>query len=149
MTSNIQDGFEVISSSERSQDIKDAKFQAFNDNPVCGCGWCSDDPPPHFIGIKLPSPKVANCVTFTSPRYLPYSPKEFQMEGSNDGKTFMTLSIQSTSFDGNIQKRSFRFNNTQPFNCYRIFVTKNHCDYDGYLHMNVVACKHVNFGFSE
>ena len=76
---------------------------------------------------KLASPKIATFVTFTSDGDdWEFSPKEFRIEGSNDGNSFITLSAQSTSFDGWNQKRTFRFKNTQPFSYYRIVITENH-----------------------
>ena len=143
MTSNIQDGFEVIASSEYNN-TDNAKFHAFNDNPEYGYGWLSKFNEQHtFIGIKLPTPKIANIVTFTScGSYWESEPEKFRIEASNDGNSFITLSIQSTPFDGPNQRRTFRFDNTQPFSCYRIVVAKD-------LGFKYTRCKHLNFGFSS
>ena len=128
---------------------ENAKFQAFNDNPKYEYGWhSSDSNETKFIGIKLASPKISNFITFTSygSGWWKISPIEFRIEGSNNGNSFISLSTQSTSFYHKHQKRTFNFDNNQPFLLYRIVCLKNSdMTNDG----NWSSLKHLNFGYMK
>jgi hypothetical protein len=110
MKSDNQDGFETFASSFGYM-IGNHKFQAFNDNPLNGCGWLSNGHIPEFIGIKLPSPKIANFMTIQSyGGNWRYSPQSFRIESSNDGKKqFIVFQFDSVNFTSQVNKSLFYF----------------------------------------
>ncbi len=94
------------------------KFLSFNYNPN------------FWFQLQFPTAQVVNEYTFTSGNDSPErDPKDWNLQGSNDGTTWTTLDTRTgESFSDREVTVTYMFNNNTPYTYYRVNVTANNGD---------------------
>ncbi|MDY8138391.1 T9SS type A sorting domain-containing protein [Aquimarina sp. 2201CG5-10] len=82
---------------------------------------------PSWIQIQLPAAVIVNKLAITSANdFLDRDPEDFNIQGSNDGTNWITLSSWSgQTWSNRFQRKEFTFTNTTNYTYYRINTTKN------------------------
>lgn len=125
LTEASQDGYEVSASS--ACDGGHAAKYAFDDNTQTR--WAtSSGAGDLWLKVKLPNPAVFNAAKI-APRgdnYLDQAPKNFEIQGSDDGETWNTLLSRTDEAWTTLgELRLFKFENETPYLYYRLFITAN------------------------
>ena len=128
MSSNSQDGYVASASSVFNSDH--AIWKAFDRN--INSTWATQDyiNPPQWLRIKLPTAKKCEILQLTSrnDKWWTQIPKDFILQGSNDGSTWTDLLTQ-TNVNWTEQAQTKRFNiptsNQADYLYYRIYMTAN------------------------
>jgi hypothetical protein len=94
------------------------KFLSFNYNPN------------FWFQLQFPTAQVVNEYTFTSGNDSPgRDPKDWNLEGSNDGTNWTQLDNRSSeAFDSRQETKSYTFSNNTAYTYYRVNVTANNGD---------------------
>ena len=126
MSSNSQDGY-VASASSTFGGTTHPAYRAFDNSSNVDNKWLSvaNDIRNAWLKIELPTAKVANAFLIQVPaeRYTERSPKNFQIQGSNDNSTWTTLVTASELSWSNNQARTFNCENYTAYKFYRIYIT--------------------------
>ena len=125
LTRAAQDGYEVYSPSE--YDVNHAARFAFDDNVHTRWATVANSGDGR-LQIKLPKPCVFDAVKIGArgDACLDQSPRDFQVQGSNDNINWTPLGSEMNvhwKFLGEF--KTFRFNNTVPYLYYRLYITSN------------------------
>ena len=130
MSSNSQNGY-VASAQSIYNDITQP-WKAFDrTSSSIDDGWGSgtvatdsEGNPYTWLQIQLPEAKVANCMYLApkSSQLISQLPKDFILQGSNDGSTWINL---LTETDQVYNDKSWTFENTTAYTYYRLYLTKN------------------------
>ncbi|MFC4653878.1 discoidin domain-containing protein [Rheinheimera marina] len=85
---------------------------------------------PSWVQLDYPAPVAISSLALTSANDSPgRDPENFNLQGSNDGVTWVTLgSWLGESFDERFERQSFRVDNSLAFSSYRLNITKNKGD---------------------
>lgn len=85
---------------------------------------------PSWVQIDLPEPKAVDTLVLTSADDAEgRDPENFNLQGSNDGENWFTLSEWiGESFDERHQRRQFSVANSLAFSSYKLNITKNKGD---------------------
>ena len=120
MQSAEQDGY-VVSASGRLN-ASYAEWMAFDGDK--STAWSGSGSIPAWIQIKCPNATVSNCVSITTcSSNLSEMPKNFTIEGSNDGVQFDILDTQTdVSWTAN-ETKSFTFENSTAYRYYRLSIS--------------------------
>ena len=128
MSSSSQDGYVASASSEFNSEH--AAYLAFDRN--IDTKWATQDniTPPQWLQIKLPTAKKCAILELSSrnDRWWNQIPKDFILQGSNDGSTWTDLLTQSgTSWTSQAQTIRFEVPTANQANYlyYRIWATAN------------------------
>ena len=80
-----------------------------------------------WVAYKMAAPVAVSSYSMVSANDFPgRNPKDWTLEGSNDGTTWTVLDTQTNqSWDEPFQTRKFEFTNTTPYANYRLNITKN------------------------
>jgi len=83
-----------------------------------------------WFQLQFASAQVINEYTFTSANDSPErDPKDWDLEGSNDGTSWIQLDNRSSeTFDSRQQTKSYTFSNNTAYTYYRVNVTANNGD---------------------
>jgi len=86
--------------------------------------------PNFWFQLQFPTAQVVNEYTFTSGNDSPErDPKDWNLQGSNDGTTWTTLDTRTgETFANREQTVTFTFSNNTPYTYYRVNVTANNGD---------------------
>lgn len=126
LSSANQDGYEVTGSSQ--WDSGSAPYYAFDDDKATR--WVASSTGTQWLQVKLPTATVCNVARITSrPESgdVNQAPTSFEIQGSNDGETWDTLTSQSGvtwTSAGETQSFSFSDNETA-YLYYRLYITAN------------------------
>ncbi len=121
LSSNSQDGYETTADSLWSGS---QAFHAFDGN--VDSSWASSQANTHWLQIKLPEASVSTVaqIISRSDGYLSQHPKDFEIQGSNDGETWDTLTSQTgILWSSTSQSKEFNFENETAYQYYRLWVT--------------------------
>ncbi len=123
MLAASQDGY--IASAESQYNNDHAALYAFDGNS--NTRWASGGGAPSWIQIQFPTEVVCNAYQITSRNdgYYNQAPREFRLEGSNDGTTWITLDTQTGIVFNQNETKLFDFINERAYSYYRIYVTAN------------------------
>ncbi|WP_335924596.1 discoidin domain-containing protein [Shewanella indica] len=82
---------------------------------------------PSWVRVDLLAPKAVDTLVLVSANDAKgRDPENFQLQASNDGTNWLTLSEWiGESFDKRFQRRHFSVNNTLAYSSYRLNITKN------------------------
>lgn len=82
---------------------------------------------PFYVNLEFKTPVVAGYYALTSGNDAPdRDPRDWEIQGSNDGVTFVTLDTRTAyTFSGRVQTREFFFNNNKAYKIYRFDIKKN------------------------
>ena len=85
---------------------------------------------PSWVQVKLPEAAAVNKLALISANDAPArDPENFNLQGSNDGTTWITLaSWLGESFDERFERKQLSFGNDLGFSYYRLNITKNKGD---------------------
>ncbi|GAA0340265.1 hypothetical protein GCM10009092_00960 [Bowmanella denitrificans] len=85
---------------------------------------------PSWVQVDLPEPKAVDTLVITSANDADArDPENFNLQGSNDGENWITLSEWiGESFDERYQRRQFSVANSLAFSSYKLNITKNKGD---------------------
>ena len=121
MLAASQDGYIVCAESQYNNDH--AALYAFDGNS--NTRWASGGGVPSWIQIQFPTEVVCNAYQITSRNdgYYNQAPREFRLEGSNDGTTWRTLDTQTGIVFNQNETKLFDFINERAYLYYRIYVT--------------------------
>ncbi|HET9738117.1 MAG TPA: GH92 family glycosyl hydrolase [Solirubrobacteraceae bacterium] len=80
-----------------------------------------------WVELELAEPVAVVHYALTSANDAqPRDPRDWTLQGSNDGQTWTTLDTQTDQvFDERFQKREYRFANTTAYRHYRLDITRN------------------------
>lgn len=126
LSSANQDGYEVTGSSQ--WDSGSAPYYAFDDDKATR--WVASSTGTQWLQVKLPTATVCNVARITNrPESgdVNQAPTSFEIQGSNDGETWDTLTSQSGvtwTSAGETQSFSFSDNETA-YLYYRLYITAN------------------------
>ena len=134
----------TITARNRIGDAED-EFKAFDGDPNtkwldhndwAGAPTVED---PSWIQVQFEQPEAVNSVFITSANDADArDPENFDVLGSNDGETWVTLaSFVGESFDERFERKEFRFNNGLAYTHYRLNITKNKGD-DGLMQLSEI-----------
>ena len=123
MLAASQDGY--IVSAESQYNNEHAAVYAFDGNS--NTRWSSGGSAPSWLLIQFPTEVVCNAYQITSRNdsYYNQAPREFRLEGSNDGTTWRTLDTQTGIVFSQNETKLFDFANERAYLYYRIYVTAN------------------------
>ncbi|MGY5342922.1 discoidin domain-containing protein [Paenibacillus glucanolyticus] len=102
-------------------------YKAF-DNLFTGNGWIADSGnlTDQWLAYQFVKPTILNKYTITVTYEKSTAPKDWFLQGSNDGLNWDVLDTRTGQIDWIIStKREYGFPNNQPYRIYRIFVTSN------------------------
>ena len=118
-----QDGFDISADSHHNDDHR--AFYAFDQNS--STKWASSGSTPAWLQIKFPNAVCCNAFALTSRNDGSYNqaPQSFELQGSDDGKIWNTLDIESGITFAQNETKLFDFPNEMSFQYYRLYVTKN------------------------
>ena len=121
MLAASQDGYVVTAESQ--YDNSHAALYAFDGNS--NTRWASGGSAPSWIQIQFPTAVACNAYQITSRNdgYYNQAPREFRLEGSNDGTTWRTLDTQTGIVFNQNETKLFDFINDRAYLYYRIYVT--------------------------
>ena len=125
LTEVNQDGYEISASSE--YDSNHAAKYAF-DGDVTTKWAVSGNGVGAWLQIKLPTATIFNAFQLASRgdgNYNTQAPKDFEMQGSNDGETWMTLTTLTDISWSQGEYKTFRFINTNAYLYYRLYINAN------------------------
>ncbi|WP_160114797.1 discoidin domain-containing protein [Aquimarina sp. AU474] len=82
---------------------------------------------PSWIQIQFPAALIVNKITITSANDVPdRDPENFNIQGSNNGTSWVTLNSWSgQTWVNRFERREFDFTNTNAYTYYRLNTTKN------------------------
>lgn len=129
LSSNSQDGYEVTASSCYNSDHK--PFYVFDNNASTKWGTkAPENNNPEWLQINLPTANICNVVTISArpegDNIYKETPTEFDIQGSNDGESWDTLTSQTgVTWTSNGQTQSFSFENETAYLYYRILMKNN------------------------
>lgn len=129
LSSNSQDGYEVSSSSNYND--SHLPFYVFDNNASTKWGTkAPENNNPEWLQIKLPTANICNVVTISArpegDNIYKETPTEFDIQGSNDGESWDTLTSQTgVTWTSNGQTQSFSFENETAYLYYRILMKNN------------------------
>lgn len=112
-----------------SSQTEEPASKAFNNNSSPYDYWCTKQNPNAWLGVNFGA-GVKKIIT----RYVLYvagseAPTTWRLEGSNNNSSWTTVDTKSISGvstnNTNVSSYSFTFDNTTPYQYYRIYVTKN------------------------
>ncbi|GAB3020721.1 discoidin domain-containing protein [Bowmanella dokdonensis] len=85
---------------------------------------------PSWVQIDLPEPRAVDTLVITSANDADArDPENFNLQASNDGENWITLSQWiGESFDERFQRRQFSVTNSLAFSSYKLNITKNKGD---------------------
>jgi len=128
MLAASQDGYIISAESQYNNDH--AALYAYDGNS--NTRWASGGSAPSWIQIQFPTEVVCNAYQITSrnDQYYNQAPREFRLEGSNDGTTWRTLDTETGIVFSQNETKLFDFINERAYSYYRIYVTaSNSGDY--------------------
>ena len=129
LSSNSQDGYEVSSSSNYND--SHIPYYVFDNNASTKWGTkAPENNNPEWLQIKLPTAGICNIVTISArpegDNIYKETPTEFDIQGSNDGESWDTLTSQTgVTWTSNGQTQSFSFENETAYLYYRILMKNN------------------------
>lgn len=127
LSSNSQDGYEATASSVWTNDSAHQPFYAFDG--ANNTKWASDGTDTQWLQIKLPSLMISDVVKIisrTDGDFNNQAPKDFEIQGSNDAETWITLTSQTNiSWSSQGQVQTFEFENETAYQYYRLLITAN------------------------
>ena len=139
LQSNGQDGYEVSASSNNDGD--EGVMKAFDGDS--GTRWTTTGGGAidSWVQVKLPAAAAFNAVLLTSrgEGWVRQSPKDFKIQGSNDGEIWDDLSTQTGVTWDEKERKKFTFQNETAYLYYRIFIQS--VQSDGYA-----ALSEIDFG---
>ena len=134
LSSNSQDGYEATASSVWTNDSGHQPFYAFDG--ASNTKWASDGTGTQWLQIKFPTATISNVakiISRTDGNYNNQAPKDFEIQGSNDGETWTTLTSQTdVSWSSQGQIQTFEYENETAYLYYRLFITANSGESDDY-----------------
>ena len=126
LSSDNDQGYKTSASSVLG-DTAHPAYCAFDGSTNAENKWLSaaNDTTSAWLKIELPTASVANAFLLQMPNemYRERSPKNFEIQGSNDGSSWTTLVTQSDLAWATNQARTFSCENSTAYKFYRIYIT--------------------------
>ncbi len=125
LSSNSQDGYEVSASTQ--YDGGYAPFYAFDNNS--GTRWAARGQDESWLQVKMPSPMICNVVSIAA--YVGGAPKDWSIQGSNDGEAWNTIEeFSDTVWTNDNEPQKFVFENETAYLYYRILISRCNGSWD-------------------